>query len=147
MLKIPSKTRYKKMHRHILREFRLKISKMYNNTVKLFSIQKGYLTLSQILLFRIFLRKNLRKRVKIGIPLLVNYQTTQKGLGMRMGKGKGKPKDWFIGITYGSVLFELISNKKSFRKMQDLLKFVQKKLPIYTKIKAYEKNLQKDYTN
>jgi len=147
MIKLPSKVRYKKTHRHKLRKFRLKTVKMVNNTVKLFSIQKGYLTLKQILGFRLFLRKSLRRRVKIAIPLLVNYQTTQKGLGMRMGKGKGKPRDWFIGVTYGTVLFELISTKKNFIKMRDLFKLMQKRLAVYTKIKSYEKNLQKNYTH
>jgi large subunit ribosomal protein L16 len=147
MIKLPNKTKHKKMHRHILREFKLKKFKFMNNSVKLFSIQKGYLTLNQIVFFRIFIRKSFHKKVKIFIPLLVNYHKTQKGLGMRMGKGKGKGKDWFIGITYGSVLFELISNKRTFIKMYDILKFIQKKIYIRTKIKSYEKNIQKVYTN
>ena len=146
MIKLPSRTKYKKMHRHILREYKLKKFKIINNSVKLFSIQKGYLTLAQILALRIFIRKSFRKKVKIFMPLLVNYHKTQKGLGMRMGKGKGKGKEWFIGVTYGSIIFELISSKRKFIKMQDILKFLQKKISLRTKVRTYEKNIQKNYT-
>ena len=145
MIKLPSRTKYKKMHRHTLSEFKLKKKKSLNNSIKLFAIQKGYLTLQQMLLLRIFIRKSFRKKIKIFMPLLVNYHKTQKGLGMRMGKGKGK--DWYIGVTYGSVIFELISSKRSYIKMQDILKFLQKKISIYTRVKSYEKNLQKNYIN
>jgi large subunit ribosomal protein L16 len=147
MIKLPSRTKYKKMHRHILRKFKLKKFKIINNSVKLLSIQKGYLTLNQILGLRIFIRKSFHKKVKIFIPLLVNYYKTQKGLGMRMGKGKGKGKDWFIGVTYGSILFELISTKRTYIKMYDVLTFLQKKISLKTKVNTYEKNIQKVYTH
>jgi large subunit ribosomal protein L16 len=146
MIKLPSRTKYKKMHRHILREYKLKKLKIINNSVKIFSIQKGYLTLAQILALRIFIRKSFRKKVKIFMPLLVNYHKTQKGLGMRMGKGKGKGKEWFIGVTYGSILFELISSKRKFIKMLDILRFLQRKISLRTKVRTYEKNLQENYT-
>jgi len=145
MIKLPNRTKYKKMHRHVLSMFRLKKKPNINNSVKLLSIQKGYLTLAQILVLRIFIRKSFHKKVKILIPLLVNYHKTQKGLGMRMGKGKGKGKAWFIGVTYGSILFELIASKRVYMKMQKILKFIQKKISIYTTVKTYEKNLQKNY--
>lgn len=145
-MKLPSRTKYKKMHRHTIRDFKLKKFKILRNTVKIFSIQKAYCTMKQILDLRIFIRKSFRKKIKIFIPLLVNYHKTQKGLGMRMGKGKGKGKAWFIGVTYGSTLFELVSSKRNFLKMIDILKFIQKKFSFKTKVKYYEKNLQKDYS-
>jgi len=145
-MKLPSRTKYKKMHRHTIRDFKLKKFKILRNTVKIFSIQKAYCTMKQILDLRIFIRKSFRKKIKIFIPLLVNYHKTQKGLGMRMGKGKGKGKAWFIGVTYGSTLFELVSSKRNFLKMIDILKFIQKKFSFKTKVKYYEKNLQKNYS-
>jgi len=145
-MKLPSRTKYKKMHRHTIRDFKLKKFKILRNTVKIFSIQKAYCTMKQILDLRIFIRKSFRKKIKIFIPLLVNYHKTQKGLGMRMGKGKGKGKSWFIGVTYGSTLFELVSSKRNFLKMIDILKFIQKKFSFKTKVKYYEKNLQKNYS-
>lgn len=147
MIKNPSRTKYKKMHRHILPNLKLKQLNCLNNSVKLIAIQKGYLTLAQMLIFRIFIKKSLKKKIKIFMPLLVNYHKTQKGLGMRMGKGKGKGKIWLIGVTYGSTLFELISSKRNFIKLQDILHFLKKKLSIYTKVKFYAKNIQKNYIN
>lgn len=145
-MKLPSRTKYKKMHRHTIREFKLKKYKILRNTVKIYSIQKAYCTMKQIMDLRIFIRKSFRKKIKIFIPLLVNYHKSQKGLGMRMGKGKGKGKEWFIGLTYGSPIFELVSSKRNFQKMSDILKFIQKKLSFRTKVKAYEKNLPKSYS-
>jgi len=135
------------MHRHTIRTYKLKNLKIVKNSVKLLSIQKAYLTMKQVLDLRIFIRKAFRKKIKIYIPLLVNYHKTQKGLGMRMGKGKGKGKEWFIGVTYGSILFEIVSSKRNFQKMIDILKFIQKKLSFRTRVKFYEKNLQKTYSN
>lgn len=146
MIKIPSRTKYKKMHRHTIRSLKLKKPKMYSNSVRIFSIQKAYFTLKQLLDLRIFIRKSFRKKIKIFMPLLVNYHKSQKGLGMRMGKGKGKGKDWFISITYGSIIFELMSSKRNFLKMKDILKYIQKKFSFKTKIQSYEKNLQKEYS-
>jgi large subunit ribosomal protein L16 len=146
-MNIPSRTKYKKMHRHTIRTYKLKNLKIVKNSVKLLSIQKAYLTMKQVLDLRIFIRKAFRKKIKIYIPLLVNYHKTQKGLGMRMGKGKGKGKEWFIGVTYGSILFEIVSSKRNFQKMIDILKFIQKKLSFRTRVKFYEKNLQKTYSN
>lgn len=150
MIKIPKKTKFKKNHRHIIKDFNLKkpilrYSHLINNIVKVISLQKSYLTLNLILNLRIFIRKFLHKRVKIMIPLLVNYHFTKKGLGSRMGKGKGKGVEWFIGVTHGSVLFSLMANKKNFFKLRICLKFVCKKLPLYTNIKVYEKTFEKTY--
>lgn len=147
MIKLPSRTKYKKMHRHKLRNFKLKKIKNLNNSVFLFSKQKGYLTLPQILALRIFIKKKLKKKIKIFIPLLVNYHKTQKGLGMRMGKGKGKGKNWYIGVTRGSIIFELISSKRKFLKLKKILNFLKKKLAIYSTVKFYAKNIQKNYIN
>lgn len=146
-MKIPSRTKYKKMHRHTIKNLKLKSFILYNNCAKIFSIQKIYFTLKQILDLRIFIRKAFKKKIKIFIPLLVNYHKSQKGLGMRMGKGKGKGKDWFISATYGSIIFELISSKRNYSKMHAILKFIQKKLCFKTKVQSYEKNLQKEYSH
>lgn len=150
MIKIPKNVKYKRNHRHTLKNFYikkpiLKNSLLKNNIVKLISLQKGYLTLQQVLNLRIFIRKYLRKKVKIFIPLIVNYHYTKKGLGVRMGKGKGKPVNWLIGVTYGSVLFKLISNKKHFFKLRLCLQLICKKLSIYTMIRVYEKTFEKAY--
>lgn len=146
MIKLPSRTKYKKMHRHTIRNLKLKPLKMYNNIVRIFSLQKAYFTLKQVLDLRIFIRKAFKKKIKIFMPLLVNYHKSQKGLGMRMGKGKGKGKSWYISITYGSVIFELITSKRNFIKMKDILHYIQKKLFFKTKVQSYEKNLQKEYS-
>jgi large subunit ribosomal protein L16 len=146
MLKLPSKTKYKKMHRHTIRDLKLKNLKLFNNCATIFSTQKSYCTMKQILDLRIFIRKSFRKKIKILIPLVVNYHKSQKGLGMRMGKGKGKGKEWFIGLTYGSIVFQLIASKRNFSKIRDILKFIQKKLSFETKVQTYEKNLQETYS-
>jgi large subunit ribosomal protein L16 len=152
MIKLPSKTKFKRNHRHHIKDFYIKTPALnkkslesQNNVVTLISLQKAYLSLPQILNLRIFIRKYFKKKVKIIIPLLVNYHFTQKGLGVRMGKGKGKPVSWFIGVTLGSVIFRIFVNKKYFFKIRLCLYYVCKKLPIYTRIKVYEKTFEKTY--
>jgi large subunit ribosomal protein L16 len=149
-MKIPKRVKYARNHRHTLKDFFLKTPRhkhnlLKNNLVNLISLQKGYLTLTQILNLRVFIRKFLHRKVKINIPLLVNYHFTKKGLGVRMGKGKGKPSHWLIGVTHGSILFRLMASKKHFFKLRTCLNFICKKLPLYTRIKVYEKTLEETY--
>jgi ribosomal protein L16/L10AE len=152
MIKLPANTKNKRNHRHHIKNFYIKIPPLnkknlesQNNVVSLISLQKAYLTLPLILNLKVFIRKYFKKKVKITIPLLVNYHFTQKGLGVRMGKGKGKPVSWFIGVTLGSVIFQIFVNKKDFFKIRLCLYYVCKKLPIYTRIRLYEKTFEKTY--
>lgn len=146
MIKIPSFVNYKKKHRHILRVYKLKQLKLLNNSVKILSRQKGYLSLNQILGLRIFFRKTFKKRLKIFMPLLVNYHKTYKGVGMRMGKGKGRGKKWYIGVSKGSIIMEFIGSKYILHSIFRLIKFLKKKIPLKTTIKLHEKNIQTEYT-
>lgn len=149
-MKSPIRVKYVRNHRHTLKTYFLKTpvhtqSLLKNNVVHLISLQKGYLTITQIVMLRLFIRKFLHRKVKINIPLLVNYNYTKKGLGVRMGKGKGKPSHWLIGVTQGSILFRLMTSKKHFYKLRTCLSFLCKKLPIYTRIKVYEKTIEETY--
>jgi large subunit ribosomal protein L16 len=124
---------------------RLFESRIKNNFVSLISLEKAYLSLPLILSLRVFIKKFLKKKVKITIPLIVNYHYTQKGLGVRMGKGKGKPVKWLISVSRGTVLFSLIANKYNFFKLRTCLSRIRKKLYIYTKIIVNEKTFEPVY--
>lgn len=144
MIKLPRKTKHKRNHRHKIKDLYIKTPKLFesrikNNFVSLISLEKAYLTLPLILSLRVFIKKFLKKKVKIKIPLIVNYHYTQKGLGVRMGKGKGKPVKWLISVSRGTVLFSLIANKFNFFKLRNCLTRIRKKLYIYTKVIVNEK--------
>jgi len=145
MIKIPTFVHYKKRQRHILRNFKLKILKQNNNSVKLLSLQKGYITVHQIMSLRILFRKMYKRKIRIFIPLLVNYHKTYKGVGMRMGKGKGKGKEWYIGVSKGSILMEFIIAKRSLFSVFRSVRYFSKKLPLKTLVKFYEKDIQEEY--
>ena len=65
------------------------------------------------------------------MPLLVNYHKTQKGLGMRMGKGKGAPEGFVAPITPGRMLFEV--EGVSYEIAKEALRLAAQKLPVTTK--------------
>ena len=76
---------------------------------------------------RIFVRNTLRTG-KLWLNTKINYLTTKKSQGSRMGKGVGSVKDWIIEIKLGQIIVEFSFVEISTKIM---LLNMSKKLPIY----------------
>jgi len=143
-INLPTSKKHKLNHRHKLKDFNLKFNSFNLFTKRCFFVSKnkGYLTLKQILFFKIFFKKIklLKKKVRIITPLMVNYNPTKRSERSRMGKGKGKNTIfWFIPVRYGTILFEFIILKKKINiiVLKRIIHEFNKRLPLKIDLKLF----------
>ena len=73
--------------------------------------------------------------MKFSIKLLADVPVSKKPLEIRMGKGKGAVDHWIAKVVPGAHIIEI--HELSIVKAVKLLREIQKKLPIQTKIKTF----------
>lgn len=82
--------------------------------------------------FRKYMNKNfkLNKNLKFFFNLKFLNPITNKGIGVRMGRGKGKIQNFLANINRGSLFFEIDGFTKSFFfKNYYLLNYIKNRLP------------------
>lgn len=82
--------------------------------------------------FRKYMNKNfkLNKNLKFFFNLKFLNPITNKGIGVRMGRGKGKIQSFLANINRGSLFFEIDGFTKSFfLKNYYLLNYIKNRLP------------------
>ena len=113
--------------------FKLTIKNIKFNTLKLGIIGMRALQSTRLkpdqmeTIRRIFVRNTLRLG-KIWLNTKINFLTTKKSQGSRMGKGVGSVKDWIIEVKLGQIITEFSYVEVNTKSM--LLK-MSKKMPIY----------------
>jgi len=103
------------------------------------SLEIGKVNHNQIESFRRTITSNTKRKVKIWIRIFPDTPITFKGIGMRMGKGKGQVKYWVAKIEKGNILFEL--NGQNLNLIYKSVKKAIKKLSLKTKIVRLNENL------
>eukprot|EP01039_Chlorochromonas_danica_P010953 gene10953-12178_t len=88
-----------------------------------------------LLTIRQTLAKKIKKQGKFSIKLLADVPVSKKPLEIRMGKGKGAVDHWIAKVVPGAHIIEI--HELSIVKAVKLLREIQKKLPIQTKIKTF----------
>jgi large subunit ribosomal protein L16 len=92
MKQYPSRLKYKKNHKISKSYFSLAEQKVFyprNGLFAIKSVESGKLNFNQIEACRKSIKRNVKKLGKIKINSFTYFSKTAKGLGVRMGKGKG----------------------------------------------------------
>jgi large subunit ribosomal protein L16 len=71
------------------------------------AIGRGYMTNQQIEAARVAITRHVKRGGKVWIRVFPDKPITKKPAETRMGKGKGAPEGWVVGIKPGRILFEL----------------------------------------
>lgn len=134
MKKSPNRMKYKKYFKMPLKyksnysEFKqCKKGKIY-----LYAKENGRLTSQQLEAFRKVVSKKLFRKNIMHFIVFPQHPITSKGIGIRMGRGKGKLSHWVILVNKGDIIFELLYT--TYSKCYVALKYAKKKLPINTGI-------------
>ena len=69
---------------------------------------------------------------KVWIKIFPQLSYTSKGVGVRMGNGKGTPEGWVAPVKRGKVMFEV--GGVSEEVAREALRLAGHKLPVRTKI-------------
>jgi len=71
------------------------------------AVKSGKLSFKQIEAGRKTIRRAISKSGNVFIKTFTNVSLTKKGLGSRMGKGKGNHNKWICPIKCGQIIYEI----------------------------------------
>lgn len=86
----------------------------------------------QIEAARIAMNRYMKRGGRIWIKIFPHKSYTSKGVGVRMGNGKGAPEGWVCPVKRGKVMFEVGGVSEEIAR--EALRLASHKLPVKTKI-------------
>ncbi|MEX0321108.1 MAG: 50S ribosomal protein L16 [Puniceicoccaceae bacterium] len=104
---MPSRTKYRKIHRGKTRGNAKGGDTLAFGDFGIQAIARGELTAAQIEAARVAINRYLSRRGKVWIRVFPHNPVTKKPAETRQGKGKGSVEYWSARIKPGTVLFEL----------------------------------------
>ena len=129
---LPKRVKYRRVHRG-----RLTGKAMRGNTVSygefgLVALEPAWITSNQIEAARIATTRYTKRGGKVWIKIFPDKPYSKKGLGTRMGSGKGAPEGWVAVVKNQEVMFEIGGVTEDVAR--EALRLAQHKLPIKTRI-------------
>ena len=133
---LPKRVKYRRVHRG-----RLTGKAMRGNTVSygefgLVALEPAWITSNQIEAARIAMTRYTKRGGKVWIKIFPDKPYSKKGLGTRMGSGKGAPEGWVAVVKNQKVMFEIGGVSEDVAR--EALRLAMHKLPIKTRIIAKE---------
>ena len=86
----------------------------------------------QIEAARIAMTRHMKRGWQVWIKIFPHLSYTSKGVGVRMGNGKGTPDGWVAPVKRGKVMFEVAGVPEEVAR--EALRLASNKLPVKTKI-------------
>ena len=129
---LPKRVKYRRQQRG-----RMTGKAMRGNTVNqgqygLVALEPAWITSNQIEAARIAMTRYTKRGGKVWIKIFPDKPYSKKGLGTRMGSGKGAPEGWVAVVKNQKVMFEI--GGVSEEVAREALRLAQHKLPIKTRI-------------
>ena len=128
---IPSRVKYRKMHRGNRAGLASRGNTVAFGEYGLMSMERCWLDTKQIEAARVAINRNMKRRGKVWIRIFPQKSYTKKPLETRMGKGKGPLESWVAVIRPANVLFEVDGVPEALAR--ESLRLAATKLPIRTK--------------
>lgn len=100
------------------------------------ALDSHWISNRQIEAARIAMTRYMKRGGKVWIKIFPHKSYTSKGIGTRMGNGKGAPEGWVAPVKRGKVVFEIGGVSKEVA--QEALRLASHKLPVRTKIVTRE---------
>ena len=100
------------------------------------AVESHWITNRQIEAARIAMTRFMKRGGKVWIRIFPQKSYTAKGVGVRMGSGKGAPAGWVAVVKRGKIMFEIGGVSEDVaREIRgfEALRLASNKLPIKTK--------------
>lgn len=131
MAMIPSRVKYRKMHRGSRTGLATRGNAVAFGEYGLMSLERCWLDTKQIEAARVAINRNMKRRGKVWIRIFPQKSFTKKPLETRMGKGKGPLESWVAVIRPANILFEVDGVPEALAR--ESMRLAATKLPIKTK--------------
>ena len=95
------------------------------------ALDSSWITNRQIEAARVAMTRYMKRGGKVWIKIFPHKSYTAKGVGVRMGNGKGAPAGWVAPVKREKVLFEI--GGVSEEVAREALRLASHKLPVRTK--------------
>ena len=128
---IPSRTKYRRVHRLPYEGHAKGNTKLNLGTYGLMAMEGAWITANQIEAARVAMTRYMKRGGKVFINIFPHMPLTKKPLGTRQGKGKGNVEEWVAVVKTGQIMFEVTEVTEDVAR--EALRLASHKLPIKTK--------------
>ncbi len=104
---MPKRVKHRKHHKGNRAGFATSGATLAYGEWGLKSMDRGYLTNTQIEACRVVINRHMKRKGKLWIRVFPDKPITRKPIEVRMGGGKGNPEMWVAVIKPGKILFEV----------------------------------------
>lgn len=101
------------------------------------ALDSSWITNRQIEAARVAMTRYMKRGGKVWIKIFPHKSYTAKGVGVRMGSGKGAPAGWVAVVKREKVMFEIGGVPEEVAR--EALRLASNKLPVKTKFVKAEK--------
>ena len=104
---MPKKTKFRKQQKGRNRGKATRGNRVTDGEYGMQSLEAGQITSNQIEAARVAMTRYIKRGGKVWIKIFPDKPITNKGIGTRMGKGKGAVTYWVAVVKPGRVMFEI----------------------------------------
>ena len=133
---LPKRVKYRRVHRGRMKGKAMRGNFVSHGEFGLMATEPSWITSNQIEAARIAMTRYTKRGGKVWIKIFPDKPYSKKGLGTRMGSGKGAPEGWVAVVKNQKVMFEI--GGVSEEVAREAMRLAQHKLPIKTRIIARE---------
>ena len=127
----PKKTRYRRPQKGRMKKITKRGSEIAFGSFALKTLDMYWITARQIETARQAITREMKRQGKLWIRIFPDRPVTAKGLGVRMGKGKGTPEYFAARVSPGRILFE--ADGIPLEVAREAMRLGAQKLPVHTK--------------
>ena len=128
---IPSRTKYRRVHRLPYEGHAKGNTELHYGTFGLMACEGAWVTANQIEAARVAMTRYMKRGGKVWINIFPHMPLTKKPLGTRQGKGKGNVEEWVAVVKTGKIMFEVKDVSEEIAR--EALRLASHKLPVKTK--------------
>ena len=129
---MPKRVKYRRVQRGRMKGKATRGNVVNYGEFGLAAVEPGWITSNQIEAARIAMTRYTKRGGKVWIKIFPDKPYSKKGLGTRMGSGKGAPEGWVAVVKNQKVMFEIAGVSEEVAR--EAMRLAQHKLPIKTRI-------------
>ena len=127
----PKKTKYRRPQKGRMKSITKRGAEISFGSFALKTLDQCWISARQIEAARQAITREMKRQGQLWIRIFPDRPVTAKGLGVRMGKGKGTPEFWAARVSPGRILFEADGIPMEVAK--EAMRLGAQKLPVHTK--------------
>lgn len=129
---VPKRVKHRREHRGRMRGAAKGGKTVAFGEYGLQALTSSWITNRQIEAARAAMTRYMKRGGKVWIKIFPHKSYTSKGVGVRMGNGKGTPEGWVAPVKREKVMFEVAGVPEEVAR--EALRLAAMKLPVKTKI-------------